>query len=471
MGSLRDLVYSHSPYPIQNLAISAYGLYLRKIRYGRAHDEAVNWLQDAERWSAAQLADYQNERINQMVKAAIADVPYYHSKYAAAAGQWGKIGVANLAAHLPVLDKATVRADASQFVSGAFAAADLMTVFTSGTTGTPLQVTAAKSAVAQNFAFFSQFLLRCGVDPFDWSGTFAGRLIVPNEQPGPPFWRCNYAMRTWLFSSYHISEKNMPHYIAKLQAANPLYIDSYPSSIYSVARYILAHKVSHTLQLRAIVTSSETLRPDERATIEKAFRCKVYDQYGCAEMAVFAYECNAGMYHSHPLYALVEVLDENGAACDPGEEGELVLTGLVNQAMPLIRYRIGDRAIVGRGPCACGSAHPVLQRIVGREDDCIVTPEGNFVGRLDPLFKGLRGICEAQIVQQSLHEVRVLVVPGTDFDAEAAAGLVGGLRERVGEAMQIKVEVVDSIARGRNGKFRSVVSPIWSERKRAGAAN
>jgi phenylacetate-coenzyme A ligase PaaK-like adenylate-forming protein len=128
--------------------------------------------------------------------------------------------------------------------------------------------------------------------------------------------------------------------------------------------------------------------------------------------------------------------------------------------MPLIRYRIGDQAAWRATPCSCGSPHPALDGILGREDDYIVTPEGHHVGRLDPLFKGLTGLVEAQIVQQSPDRVEILVVPGPGFDAPSKAKLVSSLRERVGERMTIDVREVESIPRTRNGKFRSVVSNI-----------
>jgi phenylacetate-CoA ligase len=367
---------------------------------------------------------------------------------------------------LEVLEKSTVKAAANEFVSEAVPPGQRMMVSTSGTTGSPLQVTASKDAVAVNFAFFSDFLYRCGLDPFERSVTFAGRLVVPNSQEGPPYWRCNYAMRTWLFSSYHISERNAPHYIAQLRKVKPAYIDSYPSAVYALSKYIVDNNIVLGFALKGIVTSSETLTADQRSVIERAFGCKVYDQYGCAEMAAFVYQCRMGGYHIHPLYGVFEVLDADGRPCAPGVEGDVVLTGLINDAMPLLRYRIGDRAITADAPCACGSAHPAVKRIVGREDDYIVTPEGNLVGRLDPLFKGLVGISEAQIVQRSLREIAVLVVPQPNFDESSVEGLVTGLRERVGAQMSVKVEVVNQIPRGSGGKFRSVISTVWGERRR-----
>jgi len=462
MAPLRDIVYRHSPYTLQNILISCYGLYLRSIRYGQPYLQALRFLEQADGWNSARIETWQAERLDALVKAAVTDVPYYRERYAHLIRPGERLDAGKLARDFPILPKEIVKTHPEQFVTTTLADRERTTVFTSGTTGAPLEVIAAKTAVARNFAFFSHFLQRCGLDPFATSVTFAGRLIVPSSQQRAPFWRYNAAMRTWLFSSYHINAASVSAYVAKLEEIQPTYIDSYPSAIYALARYVLGRNIAHSIRPQAIVTSSETLTALQREAVESAFQCKVYDQYGSAEMAAFAAQCAAGSYHVHPLYGVAEVVDREGRPCAPGEAGDLVLTGLVNEAMPLLRYRIGDQAAWRVGPCPCGSVHPALQGILGREDDYIVTPEGNHVGRLDPLFKGLKGLLEAQIVQQSTDRVEILVVPGPAFDAAAKAKLVGSLRERVGTRMLIEVREVASIPRTRNGKFRSVVSNIKS---------
>jgi phenylacetate-CoA ligase len=460
MASLRDILYQRSPYTLQNLLISAYGLHLRSIRYGSAYLRALRTLEEAERWEGDRVESHQAERLDNLVRHAVAHVPYYRSRYADLLRSSAKVSAQTLRDHFPILDKRTVKENPRQFVSEAPTSGGRTTVFTSGTTGTPLQVAAAKRAVAENFAFFSHFLRKCGLDPFDWSATFAGRLIVPNAQASPPFWRCNYATRTWLFSSYHIGAKTIPAYLTQLERVQPTYIDSYPSSVYAIARYVVDRGIRHSIRPEAIVTSSEVLTPRQREVTETAFHCPIYDQYGSAEMAAFAAQCAHGSYHAHPLYGLVEVVDRNGRPCGPGETGDLVLTGLINEVMPLIRYRIGDQATLRSEPCACRSTFTTLESILGREDDYIVTPEGNYVGRLDPLFKGLQGLVEAQIVQESPQQVEVLVVPSGDFDSQAQAALIQSLRDRVGNRMSIDVRVVESIPRTKNGKFRSVMSKV-----------
>src|ERR1035438_2479361 len=97
----------------------------------------------------------------------------------------------------------------------------------------------------------------------------------------------------------------------------------------------------------------------QRRAIEEAFKTRVFDQYGQAEMQSFWYECEAGRMHAHPLAGITEILRPDGTPAALGEMGEVVLTGLVNYAMPLVRYRVGDTARFATESCSCGRGMPV----------------------------------------------------------------------------------------------------------------
>lgn len=140
-----------------------------------------------------------------------------------------------------------------------------------------------------------------------------------------------------------------------------------------------------------------------------------------------------------------------------GETGRLVCTGLLNADMPLVRYETGDR---GSSPqdapsCACGRRLPLMGRVEGRSDD----RDGRPVGRLDPVFKSNIGIREAQIIQETLEQVRVKVVPADGFGIPDMRELTRALHDRLGADMAV-VETVDQIPRTGAGKFQAVVSRI-----------
>ena len=261
-------------------------------------------------------------------------------------------------------------------------------------------------------------------------------------------------MNNYLFSSYHISEENIPYYIEKINKIKPEFIDSYPSSIFNIARFAL-QKGLHIHSPKAFITSSETLLDHQREIISNVFNAPIFDQYGSAEQVLFISQCEYGTYHIHPEFGFVEIIKNNN-----NEAGEVIATGFTNKAMPLIRYRIGDTVIMGEEVCECKRNFPIIKKIIGRVDDMIITPEGNYVGRLDPVFKGLSTIKNAQIVQEKLEHVVVNIVPAEDYHNDDGQVVVKELKKRLGEKMHITINVVSDIPLTKAGKFRSVVSHL-----------
>ena len=165
---------------------------------------------------------------------------------------------------------------------------------------------------------------------------------------------------------------------------------------------------------------------------------------------------------SGPEVGIVEVLAEDSDTPVPeGTAGRLVCTGLLNQAMPLIRYEVGDRVALAPGSelCPCGRTMPIVKSIEGRNDDLIVTPDRRHVGRLDPVFKADLGIREAQIIQESSTRLHVHLVPTQRYSGLTTERMVRAVQERVG-AMDVTVTCVPEIPRGANGKFQGVVSRV-----------
>ena len=262
-----------------------------------------------------------------------------------------------------------------------------------------------------------------------------------------------------LFSSYHITEENIPYYIDKLVKFKPDYIDAYPSSLYSIARYAQKHNINIKKVTNGITTSAETLLPDQRETIETVFGVPVTDQYGAAEMCIFVGQCKKGNYHIHSDYAVVEFLKEDGSQAGPGEEAEIVCTGLINPVMPLVRYRIGDRGILSDKKCKCGSPFPVMEKILGRMDDVIVTPDDRRVGRLSPVLKGFP-VKEVQYIQKTVDALEVLIIKDCGYTGDTDKDVISELRKRLGHDICIGIKYASVIKRGRGGKLKTVISHI-----------
>jgi len=448
-------LYHRAPVALQNAAVSAYGLRLRLLREGRVRRRELRRLRETQWLSAPEIKTRQERRALAMANRAYRSVPLYRDRLP----DFHEVSDPREFSRLPVLEKHELRTDRKRLVTERFQDDRLQEVHTGGTTGTPLTIYCNRSVLQRNYAFFDRFKEWAGVGREERVATFAGRNLVPPEQTEPPFWRFNAANRQLLFSSYHIAPSSVGSYAEELSHFAPALIDSYPSSLRPIARHIV-ESGGPEVRPKAVVTSSETLDDATRRLIETAFDCPVFDHYGAAEMAAFVTQCAEGTYHVNPEFGLVEIL-EDGEPVQPGEEGEIVATGFINPVMPLVRYATGDRAVAGAEGCGCGRAFPVIERILGRMDDVLVTPEGRRIGRLDPIFKAVTSFYETRIVQDARDHVVVEVVAGGPGDPEAdETRLREELGLRLGPSVVIDIERVDSISRTGRGKLRTVENRV-----------
>jgi phenylacetate-CoA ligase len=236
----------------------------------------------------------------------------------------------------------------------------------------------------------------------------------------------------------------------------------YPSTLAALAR--LAEARGETLPgLHHIWTIGETLPPATRALAAAVFGPAPVDLYSSQEVGIIALQCpDSGLYHVAAECVLVEVLDERGAPCGPGEVGRVTVTDLRNFATPLIRYDIGDYAEAS-SPCACGRGLPTLARILGRERNLILMPDG---ARHWPLvgfarFRDAAPVAQYQLVQREREriEVRLVVESPLAPGQEAALGAV--IREALGHDFALTFTYFpDRIPPSKGGKFEEFVCEV-----------
>jgi phenylacetate-CoA ligase len=460
LHSISEKIYFNSPLFIQNILISVYGYKLYRERYTGNHKKYLQQLLASQFYSRQEVNKSTNESFLDIVRYAMKKVPFYRELYGKCGVSPDRINSIYDIDKLPMLSKEQIRQNPERFLADEFQKDNIITINTSGTTGKTLKVFVDYDARRYAYAFFSRLKKWAGINCKLANVTFAGRAIVSPDRNRPPFWRRNIKMNNYLFSSYHLSDANLGFYVKKLQQIQPHFIDSYPSSIYILAKYMLENNING-IYPKAIITSSETLLDFQRKTIEDVFQCPIFDQYGCAEQVVFISQCEKGTYHIHPEFGYVEFIREDGSKAEPGELARLICTGFTNRAMPLIRYDIGDTGILSKNQnCSCGRNFPVIEKILGRTDDILVMRDGRQVGRLDPVFKGLQSIKETQIIQEDLDNVILKIVPGENYNDNEADIIVYELKKRLGSQTDITVEIVSEIPRTSSGKFRAVISKV-----------
>jgi phenylacetate-CoA ligase len=250
--------------------------------------------------------------------------------------------------------------------------------------------------------------------------------------------------------------------IARLRAFRPDNLLTYPNNLEALARACASDGVRFP-GLRHVRTIGETLRPEVRALAEEVFGVPVADVYSSEEFGLVAIQCpQSGLYHVMAESVIVEVLNESGAPSGDGEIGELVITDLHNFATPLIRYAIADYAEPA-GACPCGRGLPTLRRIVGRERNLVVVPDGR---RYWPTFgfhrfRDIAPIQQYQLIQEAPDRIELRLVAERPLDAAQEDQLRAVIQENLKYPFALRFTYFDDrIPRAANGKFEDFICKV-----------
>jgi phenylacetate-CoA ligase len=382
------------------------------------------------------LEELQSRRLRALMRWAYATVPYYHRAFRENGIRPDDIRTARDLRRLPVLTKQDVQEHGAMLRSRNAKA--LRPAATTGSTGIPLTVYQDALSVAAGRAVMLRALRAHQVRLTD-------RMLRVTHRKH----RRGLHEQLGILPVTSVSVHAPAHELARAaKKVKPNVIDAYPSVLEAMAkhRHLLPRTVHH------LFSTTEMLTPHARRNVQEAFGAPVIDLYGAAEFPRLAWECPDGNgYHLDSDYAVIECTDEG-----------MLVTGLYNCGMPLIRYAIGDLGIPGEGVCGCGRGLQVLERIEGRTDDALVMPDGSRISpRQVNVLDGLTGIRQYRIVQTRKDRIVAEVVPSGAMDDVLEAMVVTRIRQGLGRhQVDVFVKQVDAIPRGAGGKIRTVVSRV-----------
>ncbi len=424
------------------------------LRRGRLDFRLPESIIRLERQSREEIESFQLRRLLDLVDFAREKVSGYRELYTDIDIPGDSLK--NALSVIPVLDRHEIAARNKQFIARIPSRLFGIRTRTSGSTGSPLLVARSLASISLEHAFIRRIWRWAGFEKGKPRATIRGDMIIPADRRKPPFWFYNRWENQLIMSSYHLSTDNFPAYLDALRRFRPRFLQGYPSSIFPLANWLLENG-GKPFSLDAVLTSSETVTGRFIETVKAAFGCQVFDYYGLAERCVMIGTCEKGTYHQFPGYGIAEYHPAEGA---PGLS-EITATGFIDRAMPFIRYRTGD--LVEYDPsdsCPCGRLFPVVRRVLGRDDDHIITASGARVGRIDHIFKGDFPIIEAQVVQEEPGALLISLVPSRRFTNRHRRSLEEKCIRLLGRDMKIEIREVPFIERGSHGKFKAVVSRI-----------
>lgn len=465
-GGLLKL-YHRLPAAARSAVASMRGYYLNYSRYGADTEARVEQALEREFWDRDRLEEWTDRRLASMLECAATKVPYYRRQWDAAANQgdaWRSL------AEWPVLRKDALRGNKDDFLADDADPKRLYLEHTSGTTGTPVEFWSDRATLQSWYALAEARWRRWyGVSRHDRWAIIGGQQVVAFKQQKPPFWVWNAGLNQLYMSALHIKPDLLVHYLDAIRRYKIVYLYGYSSSLYWLALAAIENKV--TLDLKVVLTNAEPLYDYQREAMRQAFNCPVRETYGLCEMVSAMSECEFERLHLWTDAGVAELLDDNDRPVGPGEKGRLVCTGLLNEVMPLIRYEVMDEARFAPPDyqCECGRSLPVVEKVLGRLDDTIITKDGRKLALLDIVFGSHLHIKEAQIVQETLDLIRVRVVPARGWCEADAREIKAAMLERMGET-EVRVELVEEIERTFAGKLRVMVSKIDPSHHPAGVA-
>jgi phenylacetate-CoA ligase len=406
--------------------------------------------------SPDEIAQYQLQRLKEVLRLAAERVPFYQRRFREAGFEPGDLKSLDDLKRLPILTKRDLREHFHELYDR-HRAREAVLSQSSGTTGEPAQFLLTREQTVMELAYNWRFWLWAGYQPYARVAAF--RHYTPKE--GEPISRYERSSNTLYFSVHDMYESRLSEYAEAFNRFRPWLVRGYPSSVCILANYALGHKL-RLHRPHAILTASETLLPQHRQTIEEALGAPVFDWYGTNERILTACQCERrGEYHMNAEAGIAEFLDLNSDPTAPGEAKSLVLTGLVNTIMPLIRYDVRDLAVPSTDRCPCGRGLPTIKQFLGRTDDILVTHEGKNITpvRFYTLFEKYPQVDQFQVVQLRPDYIEVRIVPTGNYDRDTHKRLAVDLARVAGRAT-LEIKRVEQVQITTLGKRRNVISHV-----------
>ncbi len=257
------------------------------------------------------------------------------------------------------------------------------------------------------------------------------------------------------------SDMALEDQIGALSAFKPDALIAYPSII--AAFLAMPDGVEALRSLTTLQTMGETVSQELRDAVRDATGLKIFDCYSSEEVGYIAVQCpEAQTYHVMAESLIVEILREDGSACDAGETGRVVVTDLMNLAMPFIRYDTGDYAVRGAA-CSCGRGLPVIERVVGRWRGMITRADGsrNWPRTGFHAYRSIAPVRQYQMIQHAIDRIELrLAIPDPLTEAQHAA-FEAKLRETIGEGVMFEIKAFpDRLPPGPRGKTDEFISLV-----------
>ncbi len=425
--------------------------FLQSLR-GRPLARCIRAVASQEQLAPEEFDRQQRQRIAEVLAFAKSQVRYYRN------GPWKNASASpdGLLDGWPVLEKADLQGHFDELLAET-RPARIETLKSSGTTGIPAPV--ASDYLATTFVWAHRYRA------LQWHGIPVGARSLRLTHDRRPFRDLVLGQRSvWPVDS----KRAIDDALAYFRAARPMLVAGTPSALFYLARRFRERGIAEPLAPFARV-GGEQLFAFQRKHIESYLGARAIDSYGATETGALAGECPAGSMHVHAGLVHLEVFRGDTPA-GPGEFGDIVVTTLRNRAMPLVRYRVGDRGRLSLERCVCGLPQPVLADLQARSGDSFAAADGSsrhssvLISQLHTLFDDAEAdrVRQIQFRQNDTHSWEAWVEGSDALTAKAGGNaetheieriVAGIVRSTFGPQCSVAIHFVDRLSR-EHGKLR-----------------
>jgi phenylacetate-CoA ligase len=431
---------------------------LSDYREGAERLRELERLERSQFWPLRRVQELQLVRLREIVRHARETTEYYRGTLKDHRHDFDSLTQLQ---QLPLVTKRDIRERAGEFLSSAIPREQMVEARTGGSTGRALVVHFDQRC--------QEYRNAASMRSDRWAGRELGVKTAAIWGNPPVDTTLRERVRNALLNrlvyldTMALNDESVARFAVMWKREKPAIIFGHSHSIFLLASFLKRQRIDH-IKPRGIISTSMMLLDSERAVIEEVFGCKVTNRYGCEEVGLIACECpvHQGL-HINNEHVIVEILNDAGAPAALGEPGQVVVTDLLNRAMPLIRYQVEDVAVLSDRTCGCGRNSPLLERIVGRVADFLIKPDGTLVAGVSLVERTLTkiaGIDQMQIIQESLQHLIINVVRGSEYTAESAMQLVREIQDVFGSDVTVELREPKSLDQDRSGKYRFSICKV-----------
>lgn len=425
----------------------------------RYHNFA-RFLEESDHWEAQRLRTFQLQEMKRILCHAYRHCPFYTHAFDEAGFSPYEFQDFSQLQSLPILTRANVASRLSEIQARNFPLVAVRQISTSGTsTGTPLNFTENWGATVREQIFISNLWGRIGYNESDRKAVLRGNVVYTRWNRRP--WL--HTGSSLFLSMYHLTPITIGDYIQVLREYRPVWLHVYPSALVFLIQLLGEKRAKSelgSLCIKGVFCGSEKVYDWQRALIEKVLGTRVLSWYGMTEKVLLAGECEkCSVLHVYPQYGYLEAI--------PQQDGraKVVATGFLNYATPFIRYEVGDLMIPGKDRCAqCGRNFPLIDEIIGRELDFVVTKNGilPFSFSIASIHSDAwADVSEWQIFQEKPGRVVVMIVPSNPSQKPAIEHKIRHeLQVRFQSSLDVDIRWMTHLPRTGTGKFKYFVQQL-----------